>query len=220
MSRVPAIRQFAGDIRLWEKAANGDLIAVIPEADDPSGNQPIETNSLQFSYEAGEEQKIVSKRRDARYNQPVYSEQLPGTTQVALTLLELPPLILARILFGEGSTATVSAGSVADQPLAVPRIDVPVQLPHRMLLAAPAPVFKKGETELEEGTDYTLDLRRGQVFFKATVEAGFTTHLLEPVARERPGRVGAVHLRDLQAHGVTGSGGSPALAPRLSAWPR
>ena len=97
---APAVRQFAGDIRFWEQAANGDLIPVIPNAADPTGNQPIETNTLSFSYEAGDEQKVISKRRDARYNQPIHSETLPGTTSVSTTLLELPPLILARILFG------------------------------------------------------------------------------------------------------------------------
>src|SRR5690606_22591003 len=115
---TPAVRQFAGDIRFWEKQPDSSLVAVIPEAADSTGNQPIETNALTFSYEAGAEVKVVSKRRDARYNQPIHSETLPGTTGVSATLLELPPLILARILFGEGSTATIASGSVTDQPLA------------------------------------------------------------------------------------------------------
>lgn len=165
--KAPAIRQFAGDIRLWEQDANGALVPVIPVTDDPSGNQPIETNTLQFSYEPGDEQKIVSKRRGGAYNQPIHSEQLPGTTAVTLTLLELPPLILARVLFGEGSSATVSAGSVTDAPLAITRKDAPLQLPHRMLLASPAPVIQNGIVTLVEGTDYEIDLRRGQVLIIA-----------------------------------------------------
>src|SRR5690606_24514453 len=136
----PAVRQFAGDIRFWEKQNDGSLVAVIPEASDPTGNQPIETNALSFSYEAGDEVSVVSKRRDARYNQPIHSETLPGTTNVSATLLELPPLILARILYGEGSTAIVSAGSVTDQALAIPSKDVPIQLPHRLIQTTPAPV--------------------------------------------------------------------------------
>lgn len=167
MSTAPAIRQFAGDIRLWEQAANGDLVPVIPVTDDPSGNQPIETNTLQFSYEPGDEQKVVSKRRGAAYNQPIHSEQLPGTTAVSMTLLELPPLILARVLFGEGSSATVAAGSVTDAPLAITTKDVPLQLPHRMLEASPAPVLENGGVALVAGTDYEIDLRRGQVLIKA-----------------------------------------------------
>ena len=163
----PAVRQFAGDIRLWEKQSNGSLIPVIPEANDPSGNQPIETNALTFAYEAGDEINVVSKRRDARYNQPIHSETQPGTTSISATVLELPPLILARILFGEGSTATVAAGSVTDQALAVPSKDVPIQLPHRLLLDTPALVLKNGATTLVAGTDYTVDTRRGQVVIKA-----------------------------------------------------
>lgn len=171
----PAIRQFAGDIRFWEVQNDGSRLPVIPEAADPDGNQPVETNSLSFSYEPGDEQKIVSKRRDARYNQPVHSEQLPGTTSVSVTLLELPPLILARILYGSGSNATVTAGSVTDAALAVPAVDVPIQLPHRMLSSTPAPVVKAGATTLVAGTDYKIDLRRGQIrFIGSTVEADDT----------------------------------------------
>ena len=92
----PAIRQFAGDIRFWEVQNDGSRLPVIPEATDPDGNQPVETNALSFSYEPGDEQKIVSKRRDSRYNQPVHSETLPGTTSMSATLLELPPIMLAR----------------------------------------------------------------------------------------------------------------------------
>ena len=174
---APAVRQFAGDIRFWEQAANGDLIPVIPNAADPTGNQPIETNTLSFSYEAGDEQKVISKRRDARYNQPIHSETLPGTTSVSTTLLELPPLILARILFGVGSSAAVAAGSVTDAALAVPQIDVPIQLPHRMLLASPVPAVKKASMSLVAGTDYTIDLRRGQIQFKGSAVAAGDTDI-------------------------------------------
>jgi hypothetical protein len=162
----PKVRQFAGDIRFWEK--NGTAFTpVIPEATDTSGNQPIECDALSFAYEAGDEIKVVSKRRDARYNQPIHSETQPGTTNVSATLLELPPLILARILFGEGSSATVASGSVTDAALAIPTKDVPLQLPHRMLKTTPAPVVKNGATTLVAGTDYAIDHRRGQVVIKA-----------------------------------------------------
>lgn len=165
---APAVRQFAGDIRLWERnTLTGALLAVIPVTDDPSGNQPIETNALSFAYEAGDAISVVSKRRDARYNQPVHSETLPGTTSVSVTVLELPPLMLARILYGEGSTATLAAGSVTDQPLAVPTKDVPIQLGHRLIKTTPAPVVKNGATTLVNGTDYTIDHRRGQIVIKA-----------------------------------------------------
>lgn len=160
----PAVRQFAGDIRFWEIADNGDRIPVIAEANDPDGNQPVETNALTFGYEAGDEISVVSKRRDARYNQPVYSDQLPGTTNVSATLLELPPLILARILFGTGTGATIAAGSVGEgvESITVARAGVPQQLAYRLVSNL---VVKKGVTTLVLGTDYKADaasLRRGQ----------------------------------------------------------
>lgn len=166
MSTAPQVRQFAGDFRFWQNS-NGTLVPVIPVTDDPSGNQPVETNSFTFSYEAGEKVEIKSKRRDGRYNQPIYSDTQPGTTSVNTGLLELPPLIMARILFGEGSGATVAAGSVVDAPLAITSKDVPLQLPHRLLDDSPAPVVKQAATTLVAGTDYELDLRRGQIRVKA-----------------------------------------------------
>lgn len=162
-----AVRQFAGDIRFWEKASNGDLIPVIPEPNDPNLNQPIETNSLVFGYEPGDEQKIVSKRRDARYNQPIHSENLPGTTSVTAALLEVPPLILARMLFGEGSTAIKVAGTATAEEVTVTAINAPIQLANRLVSSV---VVKKGAATLVLDTDYTLspsDARRGQIMPKA-----------------------------------------------------
>lgn len=161
----PAVRQFAGDIRLWQINDNGTRSPVIPNEDDPSGNQPIETDTLTFSYDAGDEIKVVSKRRGARYQQPIHQKNLPGTTSVASTLLEVPPLILARMLFGEGSTATVSAGSATAAAFTLPdNIDLPVQLPHRLLTSATFTVTDTaGTTTYVDGTDYTVDRRRGQL---------------------------------------------------------
>lgn len=160
----PKVRQYAGDIRMWRIASNGDRIPVIPEPSDPQGNQPIEVNAKTFSYEAGDEIKVVSKRLGASYNQPIYSDTLPGTTSISLALLEIPPAIMARILYGEAADASVVAGSVTDAEVTVTRLDTPIQLPNRFIQASPAPVFKKGETTLVAGTDYTLDARRGQLF--------------------------------------------------------
>lgn len=158
---APAVRQFAGDIRFWEHGADGARVPVIPEPADAFGNQPIETNSLVFGYEAGDEISVVSKRRDARYNQPIHAETQPGTTNVTVTLLEVPPLILARMLFGEGTSAIVSSGAVSDAEHTIANADLPYQLPHRLLASSPAPVVKKGAETLVAGTDYTIDLRRG-----------------------------------------------------------
>lgn len=164
---APKVRQFAGDFRFWEKnPTTGALVPVIPEVTDKSGNQPLETNSFSFSYEAGDEINVVSKRRDARYNQPIHSETQPGTTSVSTGVLELPPLILARILYGEGSGATLASGSVTDAALPVTTKDVPMQLPHRLLLSTPTPVVKDAAVTMVAGTDYDLDLRRGQIRIK------------------------------------------------------
>lgn len=163
MAKSPQVRQYAGDIRLWEIQDDGTEVAVIADNDDPQFNQPVETNSMVFSYEAGDEVEVISKRRDSRYNQPVYSDTLPGTTDVTIELLELPPLILARILFGEGSTATVAAGSVTDEAHTVGASVGPIQLAYRY---ASAVVVEKGGTPLVLDTDYKLgtdNLRRGQV---------------------------------------------------------
>lgn len=168
MPTAPAVRQFAGDIRFWQiDPSTGEKVPVIVDSADVSGNQPIECNALTFSYEAGDEISVVSKRRDSRYNQPIYSDTQPGTTSVSATLLELPPLILARILFGEGSTAIVASGSVTDAALAVPTKDVPIQLPHRLIKTSPAPVVMNGGAALVSGTDYDIDYRRGQIRIKA-----------------------------------------------------
>lgn len=173
---APAVTKFGGDVRLWRKAANGALTPVILEPADPTGNQPIEANAMVFSREEGETVEVASKRRGTRYNQPIYSEQEPGTTSMALTLLEVPPLILGRVLFGEAaSEVTVSAGNVTEAPVTGVVKDRPIQLPHRYLEASPAPVVEDGGVALVAGVDYELDLRRGQLLIKAAgVDPGAT----------------------------------------------
>lgn len=164
----PAVTKFGGDVRLWRKNSDGSLTPVIAEAADPTGNQPIEADALVFSREEGDTTEVKSKRRGNRYNQPIYSEQEPGTTNMALTLLEVPPLIFARVLYGQAANEEqVTGGSVTDQAVAGVVKDRPIQLPHRMLLASPAPVVKDDATTLVAGTDYTIDLRRGQLTIKA-----------------------------------------------------
>lgn len=162
---APAVRQFAGDIRFWEKQSNGSLTPVIVSTADPSGNQPLEVDSLVFGYEAGEEQSVVSKRRDSRYLQPIHAETLPGTTSVTVTSLEVPPIILARMLYGAATAAVVEAGSVTTANLLIPTdLTLPVQLPHRLLKASPGiTVVTSADAPLAQGTDYEIDLRRGQL---------------------------------------------------------
>lgn len=173
---APAVRQFAGDIRFWEQDESGNLTPVIPEASDASGNQPVECNALTFSYEAGDEINVVSKRRDARYNQPIHNETLPGTTGVSAVLLEVPPLILARMLYGEGATATVASGTATAAAFTLPdNIDAPVQLPHRLLTAATITVTNNAaDVTYDVDDDYVIDRRRGQIIIPAgsTIVAG------------------------------------------------
>ena len=160
---APKVRKYSGDIRIWRIANDGSHVPVIPDATDPFGNQPIEANAQTFSYEEGDEVTIKSKRRGARYNQPIYSEQEPGTTSLSLQLLEMPNTILARALFAEISDATVAAGAVTDEPIAVTHKDAPLTLPDRFIAASPAPVVKKGATTLVAGTDYKIDQRTGTI---------------------------------------------------------
>jgi hypothetical protein len=171
---APKVRQFAGDFRLYTKASDGTLAAVIADALDPMKNQPIETNALTFSYAAGDETTINSKRRGARYNQPVYTDTLPGTTSVSITLLETPTPILARILFGEAANADITAGSVADGSLTVERIDAPFQLAHRYIKASPAPTVEAGSTALVADEDYVLDGRTGTITILSAGTVGAT----------------------------------------------
>lgn len=170
----PKVRKFAGDLRIWQHGTGPERIAVIPEAVDAFGNQPIEQTSLVFSYEAGDTTNVTSKRRDDRYGQIIQSDSNPGTTGISITLLEVPPLILARMLYGSGQSGAVTAGAVTDVAYTVLSADVPLQLAHRFLLASPAPVVEKGGTPLVAGTDYTIDNRQGLLIPKAggDIESG------------------------------------------------
>jgi hypothetical protein len=163
MALQPKVRQYSGNIRMWRIAVNGALSAVIPVSDDPQGNQPIEANATAFTYEEGDSVQIVSKQNGARYNQPIYDEQLPGTNGLNLQLLEMPAAILARVLRADMAESSVTAGAVVDAPHAVADLVKPVQLAHRYLLASPTPVIKLGADTLEAGTDYLLERRTGKV---------------------------------------------------------
>jgi hypothetical protein len=161
MAQQPKVRQYSGDIRMWRKAPDGTLSPVIPDADDPLGNQPIEANANSFTYEAGDTVEIKSKQNGARYNQPIYSEQAPGTNGMTLQLLEMPLAILASVLRADLVNISVTAGSVTDDPVTVVDLVKPFQLDHRYILATPTPVVKIGVATLVAGTDYKLDRRRG-----------------------------------------------------------
>ncbi|MBA0254429.1 hypothetical protein J5H37_02155 [Stenotrophomonas maltophilia] len=172
----PKVRKFAGDLRFWEHGANGARVPVIPEPADKFGNQPLEQSSLTFSYEAGDSVEIKSKRRDARYQQIIHKDSNPGVTSVSITALEVPPAILARMLYGTLVATQVAAGTATDISVTVGSADTPVKLPHNFLLADPEPTFKKGAVDLVKGTDYTLDSAHGLLIPKSSgqLQAGDT----------------------------------------------
>jgi len=161
MAQQPKVRKFAGDLRFYEHGAGANRIPVIPDSDDKFGNKPLEQSSLTFSYEAGDTTEVKSKRRDDRYGQIIHTDANPGTTGISVTALEVPPAILARMLYGSAVSSSVDAGTVSNQALTVYSKDAPIELGHRFIMASPAPVIKKGAETLEAGVDYDIDNRQG-----------------------------------------------------------
>ena len=159
------VLQFEGDIRVSQlDTTTGALTPVNPDATDPFGNTPVEASASVFSYTAGDERTVKSKRRD-RYNQTIYSDQDPGESTLSLTLVAVPGAILARMYYGDAANTSVSAGSVTAEPVTVGALGAPVRLAHRYLSASPAPVVKDATdtTTYVAGTDYTIDLSRGLI---------------------------------------------------------
>src|SRR5688572_29748315 len=108
------VLQFEGDIRMSIIGGLGALTPVNPDASDPFGNMPVEANAAVFTYEAGDQRQVLSKRRD-RFNQAIYSEQDPGQSGINLTLVAVPSAMLARVFYGEAAEVEVTAGAVTDQ---------------------------------------------------------------------------------------------------------
>jgi hypothetical protein len=161
------VRQFSGDIRGWGIESNGSQTPVIPESTDVDGNQPIETESLTFTYEPGETSSITSRRRGARFGQTIFSKSQPGQTTMSVTFLEMPIPILARQFYGDAANADIAEGSVTEADFTVEVKNVPIALPHRFVKSSPAPVVEAGGTPLTAGTDYVIDYRRGTLMIKA-----------------------------------------------------
>ena len=164
------VLQFEGDIRMSILSALGALTPVNPDATDPHGNVPVEASASVFTYEAGDERSVTSKRRD-RFNQTVWAESDPGQSSLSLTLVAIPPALLARVFYGEGAEVAVTAGAVTDEDLTVTEKGVPLSLAKRDWTAAAVEVTNAaGSTTYVEGTDYTVDRLRGQI----TVKTGST----------------------------------------------
>lgn len=162
------VRKFGGDIRYWRLATNGAKTPCVPEPTDPDLNQPIVTDVMIFNYEAGEEVSVTSKGRGSDYGATVWTQTDPGTPSISVTLKEVPPSLVARIMYGESSAISVTEGEVVDGELVVTAKNVPLQLPHRYIKSTPAPVVSNGVTELVAGTDYVLDRRRGSIVIIAS----------------------------------------------------
>ena len=161
------VLQFEGDIRMSIIAALGGLVPVNPDPTDPFGNIPVEASANVFTYEAGDERRVQSKRRD-RFNQVLYSEQDPGISNLSLTLVAIPPPLLARVFYGEGAEVSVTAGEVEEEPLTVTEKGVPLSLANRYLTAAAVVVTNNaGSTTYVLNTDYTVDRLRGHITIKS-----------------------------------------------------
>lgn len=160
------VLQFEGDIRMSIIAAMGVLVPVNPDPADPFGNIPVEASANVFTYEAGDERRVQSKRRD-RFNQVLYSEQDPGVSNISVTLVAIPPPLLARVFYGEAAEVSVTAGVVTEEPLTVTAKTVPLSLESRYLTAAAVVVTDAtGVTTYVLNTDYTVDRLRGQITIK------------------------------------------------------
>lgn len=159
------VLKFEGDLRLWSIPPGGG--ANVPILDDPLdifGNIPIEASASIFGYEAGEEISVVSKRRD-RYNQTIYSEQEPGQSNLSLTLVAVPPAILARVFYGEAAEVTVTGAAVEDEEITFTADELSQPLAHDRLASSPAPTVTTVDelTTYVAGVDYAIDLRLGRV---------------------------------------------------------
>lgn len=178
------VLQFEGDIRMWLiDPATSALSPVVADAADIYGNIPIEASASVFGYEAGEQVNVLSKRRD-RYNQAIFSEQQPGQSTLSLTLVAVPPAILASVFYGAAADVSVTGAAVTDEEVTFTANELSQPLDHTYIAATPAPVVTNtgGTTTYVAGTDYVIDRRLGRIRrlaggsipATATVEVSYT----------------------------------------------
>jgi len=176
------VMQFEGDIRLFQlDIVTAVKTAINPDPTDLYGNIPVEASGSIFSYTAGDERTVKSKRRQ-RYNAVIYSDQDPGVSSISLTLVAIPAAILARMFYGDAAITAVSAGTATAEVVVLGALGVPVKLAHRYLTNTPAaPVVKSADdaTTYDVGADYTIDLSRGLITPKAggSITANSTVHV-------------------------------------------
>ena len=159
------ILQFEGDIRMFSiHPTTGVETPVLPSDTDAFGNTPVEASASVFQYEAGELLEVKSKRRN-RYNQIIHSEQQPGTSTLSLTLVAIPPPLLARVFYGEAAETSVTGDSVVDEVITfVATTGIQQALAHSHITAASVVVQDVTDTTTYvEGTDYTIDYTAGRI---------------------------------------------------------
>lgn len=159
------VLKYEGDVRMWTiDPSTGNRSPILADLADYFGNVPVEASANVFTYEAGDTVDVRSKRVD-RYNQVLYSEAEPGTSSLSLTLVAVPPALLARVFYGEAADVTVSGGSVIDEEVTFTALAPAQALAHDYLSASPAPVVTNsaGGTTYVAGTDYAIDLRLGRI---------------------------------------------------------
>lgn len=159
------VLKFEGDIRAFLlNPSTGVRTPVIPDDEDIYGNIPLEASASVFGYEAGEEVSVRSKRLN-RYNQVIYGEQEPGTSSLSLTLVAVPPAILARVFYGEAAEVNVTGAAVTDEEVTFAADALSQPLDHQYLAATPAPVVtdSTGVETYVAGEDYVIDATLGRI---------------------------------------------------------
>jgi hypothetical protein len=170
------VLQFEGDIRMsLIDPATSALTPVLADAADIYGNIPIEASASVFGYEAGDQVTVLSKRRD-RYNQAIYSEQQPGQSTLSLTLVAVPPAILASVFYGAAADVTVTGAALTGIAVTFSASELSQPIGHTYIAASPAPVVTNvgGSTTYVAGTDYVIDRRLGRIRRLASGAIGAT----------------------------------------------
>lgn len=159
------VLQFEGDIRMFSiHPTTGVETPVLADSTDMYGNTPVEASASVFQYEAGELIEVKSKRRN-RYNQIIHSEQQPGTSNLSLTLVAIPPPLLARVFYGEAAETTVSGAAVVAEAVTFAAAALAQPLTKTHIATSPAPVVTSSPagTTYVAGTDYEIDYTLGRI---------------------------------------------------------
>lgn len=159
------VLQFEGDIRMWEiDPATSARLPVVADAADIYGNIPVEASASVFSYEAGETRTVLSFRR-GKYRQALDSRQDPGQPSLSLTLVAVPPAIIASVFYGAAAEVSVTGASVTGEAVTFTATELSQPLAHTYIAESPAPVVTGpgGTPTYVAGEDYVIDRRLGRI---------------------------------------------------------